>query len=219
MMVKEDFKQFLVPLDIIICGSKVSLTTVEFSNGNNHESIELHEFKLSGVSITGIIAIVGGEDSNACAGRDCLAPRPGHIADAKAGKYQFRCLANISNDNKNGMLAHVVDVDIVACPFNFFDMVSEQVISDAITHKLTHHVYDQVTQHRHLTMVEQLVIVEEAPDPNHWKKPVMTFTRNGIGQAYKGGGIDVSKPAHSKYDPFALANGEVARLSHALKGI
>jgi len=172
-MVAEDFGNLLVPFDLSVTVAKFTFTRVEFSNGNERGTIDLSDFGIKGLSFTGSMSLDApksgeGLGCGAVANvKACFSPRPGH-APTPQSQYSIRILANIDNapawgKSGGGLKVHVIDVDLVKCPFKLSSIITEEQLCAAVAPKLSDHVNAKILQQLNMDMVQQLIVIEESP--------------------------------------------------------
>lgn len=180
-MVAKDFGMRLVPMDLVLDEAKMCFTKVEFTNGNETHLINLNDFRIKGLSMTGFISVDHTRGGTAqCAGRvedfDFCGARAGHVktTDMAGSKWSIRILANIRNSSATDVKADVVDVDLVKCAFKIGIIMPEEALCAALSVRLTEHVGHLVMELQNLDLVQQLIVLDSPKHQLHAQLPALS---------------------------------------------
>jgi hypothetical protein len=185
-MAAEELGHRLVPIDVVTSGHAsgifMTFTRVEFANGNEKMLLNLNDFIVRGLSMTGTITV---DNIPAGAGqKDCsnlCGPRPNHSSGQKGQKWQIRLLMNIQNHPDSGTEVHVVDIDLVKCPYKLigkesYCIITEDLLCRAVSARLVEHVSAKIIEIQSADMVQQLIVVEDPVRQSHTQTPTPTQT-------------------------------------------
>lgn len=180
-MVAKDFGMRLVPIDLALDEAKMCFTKVEFTNGNETHMINLNDFRIKGLSMTGFISVDHTRGDGAhCAGRvedfDFCGARSGHVktTEMAGSKWSIRILANIRNSSSSDVKVDVVDVDLVKCAFKIGIIMPEEALCAALSVRLTEHVSHLVMDLQSLDLVQQLIVLDSPRHQLHAQLPALS---------------------------------------------
>lgn len=162
-IVADELGQLLVPLNVDTNVAKMTFTRVEFANGNDKAILNLDEFSLRGLSLTGTFTLDERKAgiSHDCRGRMdncCLGPRQRATNGAK--EWGIRIMADIDNCPES-LTVEVVDVDLVKCSFKMHAIIPEEQACKIIGRKLAEVINSKILKQEKADLLQQLIVVDD----------------------------------------------------------
>lgn len=171
-MVAEEFAKKLIPLDMDIGLVTIMFTRVEFASGNEKATINLSEFTILGLTMTGHIFThdaVGDPAAPDFVERLNMycGPRPGHkhTEVPVETKWGIRILVNVYNVSIDDLRVLVLSAELIKCPFNLSDLIAEDALKAALSQRLADVISRRIEEHLGVSYVRQLAIGEDDPKP------------------------------------------------------